>query len=177
MLKYKILGLVANHTNNNIKYNISLNNISLIKKHLTNITIIDSKNEYYAEKLKDDFINDDKINNYLFTNNDNYYDFGKWIFALENIKNISSYNYIFFINDSIILSSDIYKYFYYIDNVMDSITNLYAYNDSTQIKYHYQSYCFLIKTSIYKKFINFFKSKKSLIHNLESLVHNIELNM
>ena len=86
MLKYKILGLVANHTNNNIKYNISLNNISLIKKHLTNITIIDSKNEYYAEKLKDDFINDDKINNYLFTNNDNYYDFGKWIFYLEKIN-------------------------------------------------------------------------------------------
>ena len=78
-------------------------------------------------------------------------------------------------NDSIILTHDISKYFYYIDNVMDINTNLYGYNDSTQIKYHYQSYCFLLKTTIINKFILFFESKKSLIYDLTSLIYNIEL--
>ena len=176
MSKYKIVALIANHTNNNLKHNISLNNIILIKKYVNNITIIDTKNEKYAIKLHGDLATDDKINNYLFIDNDNYFDFGKWVYALKNIK-YTDYDYILCINDSIILTKHIYNYFHYIDNVMKDDTNLYAYNDSTQIKYHYQSYCFLINVKIIKKFINFFESKKSLIHDLNSLVHNVELNM
>jgi hypothetical protein len=41
MKNYKILGLIANHTCSNIKYNISLNNIITLKDNLTNITIIE----------------------------------------------------------------------------------------------------------------------------------------
>ena len=60
---------------------------------------------------------------------------------------------------------------------MSDTIDLYAYNDSSQIKYHYQSYLFLIKALNMNTFINFFESKKNLIVDLESLVVNVELNM
>ena len=206
MTKYKILALIANHTCNKVKYNISLNNISLIKEYVTDIIIIDTKDQYYAEQLKNDIIYDKKILNYLFVENDNYYDFGKWTYALNlkkkfekneirltspesnkvtynsNLPDLveiefNKYDYVLFLNDSIILMDEIKNYFSYIDNVMLENTNLYAYNDSTQIKYHYQSYLFLLKSKIINKFLHFFESKKKLINNLESLINNVELNM
>lgn len=176
-MKYKILALIANHTSNKIKYNISLNNIAIIKEFVSKIIIIDSNNEYYSERLKEDLENNDKILDYYLVENDNYYDFGKWITILKK-TDIDNFDYILFLNDSIILTFDINKYFHYIDNVMDKETNLYAYNDSNQLKtYHYQSYLFLIKKSISNKFINFFESKKYLINDLESLIINIELKI
>ena len=175
MSKYKILLLVANHTCNNIKYNISLNNISIIKNFVNNIVIIDSNEERYAKLLYNDLKNDNKIINYLFINNDNYFDFGKWIFALNKV-NINDYDYILFLNDSILITNEIKNYFHYIDHLMCENIDLYAYNDSTQIKYHYQSYLFLLKSKNINRFINFFENKKPLIHDLISLIDNIELN-
>ena len=175
-MKYKILVLFANHTNNKIKYNITLNNISFIKKYISNIIIIDSENEYYANLLKKDLESSNLVSNYFYVKNDIFYDFGKWACALEKI-NYTDYDYILFLNDSIILTQAIEKYFYYIDNIMSPDTNLYAYNDSTQIMYHYQSYLFLIKSSIVNNFLNFFENKKQYIHNLETLIKNVELNM
>lgn len=162
MPNHKILGIFANHTTNMIKYNISLNNISLLKEYLTNIIIIDSKEEEYAIKLYKDFENDQFIIKHLFIKNDNYYDFGKWIYVLKtlNSNKLNEYDYILFINDSIIITHNIKNYFIYLNNNVPSTINLYGYNDSTQLKYHYQSYFFAIKRNITNKFINFFESKK-----------------
>jgi hypothetical protein len=175
MDKYNILALISNHTNSIIKYNISLSNISLIKKHVNDIIIIDSENEIIAEKLSNDLKDDNKIKQYLFIKNNYYYDFGKWIHALENID-YRKYDYILFLNDSIILTENINNFFYYIQNVMQNV-NIYGYNDSTQLQYHYQSYCFLLNVSIINKFIDFFNSRKEFIYDLDSLVRNIELNL
>ena len=179
MHKYKILGLIANHTYDNIKYNISLSNISIIKKYINNICIIDSSNEHYANLLKKDLTENtqnDYIKNYFQIPNDNYFDFGKWVYCLNNI-NYNDYDYILFLNDSIILTQDIDKYFLHIHYTMSEKINLFAYNDSTQFNYHYQSYLFLISNRIIPKFINFFESKRPLIYNIHSLVHHMELNM
>ena len=170
----KILAIFANHTCNNIKYNISLNNISLLRDKFTNIIIVDTKNEEYAKKLHNDLHKDEKIVEYFFVENDNYFDFGKWIFALNSID-YKKYDYIMFINDSIILLDPLDNFFVYFKNSPD--VNLYAYNDSTQIKYHYQSYLFFIKSNSIVDFIDFFENKKDVIVDLESLVHNVELNM
>ena len=179
MANHKILGIFANHTSNMIKYNVSLNNISILKKHLTNIIIIDSKDEEYSIKLQKDLENDTSIIKHIFIKNDNYYDFGKWIYVLKtlNINKLNEYDYILFINDSIIITPNIKNYFIYLNNNVPSNINLYGYNDSTQLKYHYQSYFFAIKRDITNKFIKFFESRKNKIVDLESLVHNIELNI
>jgi len=174
-MTYKILGLIANHTCNNIKYNISLNNINLIHKYLNNICIIDTINEEYGNKLYNNLKNLSIINNYFFIENDSYFDFGKWIYALKNI-NYTDYDYILLINDSIILCNEINNFFIYLNNINNDI-NLYGYNDSSQIKYHYQSYLFAINTRIVNKFINFIESKKNLIFDLQSLIYSVELNL
>ena len=143
-MKYKILAIYASHTNSKTKYNITLNNLSLISPYISEIIIIDSNGEYYANCLKKDLKTTKKILEYFFYKNDHYYDFGKWNSVLEKID-VNNYDYILFINDSIILTKEISKYFDYIENNISQDINLYAYNDSTQIKYHYQSYLFLIK--------------------------------
>ena len=172
--KYKILGIFANHTTTKIKYEVTLSNISLLKDNLTDIVIIDSTNEIYSKKLYDFF--KDKIQYHFLIKNDNYYDFGKWIYGLNMLGKsfYSKYDYILFINDSIIITDPLNNYFKYLNNVK---SNLYAYNDSTQIKYHYQSYLFSVKSSIIPKFIKFFEDRRKDIINLESLIYNIELNM
>ena len=176
MSKYQILLLVANHTCNNIKYNISLNNISIMKNFVNSIVIVDTNEERYSKLLYNDLKKYNKIINYFFINNDTYFDFGKWIFALNKI-NTTNYDYILFLNDSILVTNEIKNYFHYIEHLMSENIDLYAYNDSTQIKYHYQSYLFLLKSKNIKKFISFFENKKPLINDLISLVHNVELNI
>ena len=160
MNKYKILGIFANHCSNIQKYNIILSNISIINKYLKNICIIDTLNEEYSTKLKNDiFITKEVsplINNYFMIENDNFFDFGKWVYGLKNID-YKDYDYILFINDSIILTEDIEKYFIYINTELNNKINLFAYNDSTQFKYHYQSYLFIIHTRIIPNFISFFE--------------------
>ena len=171
----KILALVANHTTSNIKYNISLNNILYIEPYVQNITIIDTDNEIYSKKLYNDIKKHSKINNYFFIPNDTYFDFGKWVYALKKIDYMQ-YDYVLFLNDSIILLEEIHNFFIYLNN-LETLVNLYGYNDSTQIKYHYQSYFFAIKNNTIQKFIMFFESKIHLIHDLESLIHNVELEL
>ena len=123
-----ILGIFSNHTNNIIKYNICLNNISFLKKYLTNIVIVDSDNEKYAKKLYNDIHDDNKIINYFLIKNDIYMDFGKWIYALNNIK-YEDYDYILLINDSIIITESLEDYFYSFNNNITN-TNLYLFNNS-----------------------------------------------
>ena len=175
MTNLKILAIIANHTSTNIKYNISLNNILYIEPYVQNITIIDSDNELYSTKLYNDIKEHPKINNYFFVPNDTYFDFGKWITALNRIDYMK-YDYILFLNDSIILLEEVLNFFIYLNN-LETQVNLYGYNDSTQIKYHYQSYFFAVKNNTIPKFIAFFESKRYLINNLESLIHNVELEL
>jgi hypothetical protein len=168
-----LLGIFANHTNNIIKYNTCLNNISFLKKYLTNIVIVDSNNEKYAKKLHDDIKDDNKINNYFLIKND--MDYIKWIYALDNI-NYKNYDYIVFINDSIIITESLEEYFYNLNNISNNI-NLYAFSDSIKHAYHYESYLFSINKNIINNFINFFNSKKNLVYDYESYFYNIELNI
>ena len=175
-MKYNILLIIANHTSNKIKYNITLNNLSYVIEYVNDIVIIDTNNEKYSKLLYEDLKGNKKIKEHLFINNDHFFDFGKWIYYLTK-TNINTYDYILFLNDSIILTPDISNYFNYIENVMTDDVTLYAYNDSTQIKYHYQSYLFLLKKNIISKFIDFFNSRKNLIKDLETLIINIELCM
>jgi hypothetical protein len=105
--------------------------------------------------------------------NDVTYDFGKWIYLLSKIKH-SSYDYIFFTNDSFIIKRPIT---HFINLAIKTNVELYGYNDSTQINYHYQSYLFSIRRDAIHKFINMFNSKKHLIRNQEDAIFEYELKM
>ena len=175
MHKYKILGIVANHTNSLVKYNVSINNLSIIKEYLSGLCIVDTISEKYANLLRRDLtLKSNIVDYYYLIENNDYFDFGKWIYALENV-NHEEYDYILFINDSILLNENIDKFFIHINYSLSDKINLFAYNDSTEYRYHYQSYLFLLNAKIISKFVIFFNSKKKHVNNLNSLVHNVEL--
>ncbi len=174
MNNYRILAIFANHTCNINKYNISLNNLSFIRDHVESIIIVDTINAEYSHRLKNDLSYDSKVIQHFFVENDIYLDFGRWIFALQHINyNNSNYDYILFINDSIIITSYIGNFFLYLNNTNN--INIYGFNDSTQKRYHYQSYLFFLKKTFIDTFISFYESRKPNIHDTESLIDNLEI--
>jgi hypothetical protein len=177
MNKYNILAIFSNHTYDKIKYNISFNNISYIIPHVNDIIIVDSINEEYAIKLKKDLSGVSKIKNFYFVKNDKIFlDFYKWMYIL-NMNNtlIDKYDYVLFINDSIIITHDMNGYFDYLNNSTKKI-NVYGFNDSTQLQYHYQSYLYMINKDTIPKFKNLYEERKPNIHDVNSLIRNLELN-
>ena len=176
MNKYKILAIFACHTNCIKKYVSTLSNINNINDHIEKFIVIDSYNEEFALRLKDDLKNNNKLDNHYLTKNNIYLDFGKWVHVLSN-SNLEKYDNILLINDSIIITEDISQYFNYFQKLNKEV-NLYAYNDSTQLNiYHYQSYLFMINKKIISKFINFFNSRKEFIKDEKSLIEQMELNL
>ena len=61
--------------------------------------------------------------------------------------------------------------------MIDKNVELFGYNDSTQGRYHYQSYLFGIRKNAIHKFIGLFEGRKYLICNSETLVQNTEVLM
>jgi hypothetical protein len=120
------------------------------------------------EELKGKYIK------YLETENDiRYLDFGKWNFALESID-YSNYDYLIFTNDSYLIQDTIHFYF---NQIVNKNVELYAYTDSSEIKYHYQSYLFSIQSQSIHKFINMYNNKKPLIHKKQDLIDLCEVDL
>jgi hypothetical protein len=176
MNKYKIIAIFACHTNCIKKYISTLSNINNIYSHIEKFIIIDSQNEEFALRLKNDLKNNNKLLSHYIIKNNVYLDFGKWIHVLSEY-NFDKYDNILLINDSIIITEEISQYFNYFQKINKEV-NLYAYNDSSQLNiYHYQSYLFMINKKIISKFINFFNSRKEFIKDEKSLIEQMELNL
>jgi hypothetical protein len=155
----KYLTIIACHTNSDFKYNNLINTIKHLSFDCNDLVIINSTNLKNSSNLVN--LCSEKNIKYIEINNDFTYDFGKWIYALNNIK-YDKYDYILLVNDSIIILDELDKFFKNLKNY-DSNINFYGYNDSNQENYHYQTYLFFINTTIVNKFINFFESKKFFI--------------
>jgi len=161
----KILIIFACHTISEIKFKTLLSNLKYFKKTSNvDIAVVNSTNTPYSELLK----------NYLQGNcsyfeieNTTTYDFGKWIYALENVD-YTSYNNVIFTNDSYIIHGNIDRFLF-----KSATTNveLYGYNDSTQYNYHYQSYLFSVNSSAIHKFISMYNVEKSNIHSQRDVIN------
>jgi len=175
----KILTIIACHTNTNVKYNAILNNITYLTFPNNDIVIVNSLNEKYSDKLKKyietTYHTDIK---YIEIPNDKYIDVGKYIHALNIIQSDSAFNkdyeFVVLINDSVIIRKSI-SHFYNMIIKMDK--ELYAYNDSSEIKYHYQSYLYAIKYNVIHKLIDHFNNHKHQIHGYDDVVSKIELEL
>jgi len=106
--------------------------------------------------------------------NSSYYDFGKWVHALQNVVNINEYDYIVLTNDSFIIHSSI-NHFFNLTAIHD--VELYGYNDSTQIRYHYQSYLFSLRKDAVKIFIDNVMHKNVTITSQCDVINNFEVKM
>jgi len=173
----KILTIVACHTNTLFKYNAIVNNIPYLIFPNNDIIIINSSNEKYSDKLKK-YISTKLAIKYIEIPNDKYIDIGKYIHVLNTIQTDDSmkkdYQFVVLINDSIIIKKPI-MYFYNMTIKMNK--ELYAYNDSSEIKYHYQSYLYAIKYSAIYRLIDYFNIHKSDIHGYNDVIDKIELKL
>lgn len=178
----KFLTIFACHTKSLLKYNAIINNIPYLIFPNNDIIIINSSNEKYSDKLKN-YIStksdsNNKILKYIEIPNDEYIDIGKYIHVLNVIETDDSmkkdYDFVVLINDSIIIKKSI-AHFYNMISKMNK--ELYAYNDSSEIKYHYQSYLYAIKYNAIHKLVDYFKSRKFEIHGYKDVIDKIELEL
>jgi hypothetical protein len=106
--------------------------------------------------------------------NSSYYDFGKWVHGLQNVVNINEYDYIVLTNDSFIIHSPI-PHFFNLTAIHD--VELYGYNDSTQTRYHYQSYLFSLRKDAVKIFIDNVMHKNVTITSQQDVIDKFEVKM
>jgi hypothetical protein len=168
----KYLVIMACHCNTYYKLLVIKQNIKYLMNDSTDFLIVNSCNLSYNNELRD-FCTTNSSITYMESENENTYDFGKWIFGLKAFS-YSKYNFIVFTNDSFIIHAPIEHYF---NLVYKNNVEFYGYNSSTQNRYHYQSYLFSIKVESIDKFINNFNIKRGSIRNQEDVIFNYELTM
>ena len=169
----KILTIIACNSDSSVKLNTIINNLRYLNYLNNDIVIINTSGIQFGNELKKKLSKFPIVKQIFEVPNDCYLDFGKWIYVLNNY-NYTTYDHVVFTNDSIFITSRINCFF---NKMIDKNVELFGYNDSTQTRYHYQSYLFGIKKNAVLKFINLFKEKKHLIRNSETLVQNTEILM
>jgi hypothetical protein len=106
--------------------------------------------------------------------NNSYLDFGKWIHTLTKLVNYNDYDYIILTNDSFIIHNQINHFF---NLTVKYNVELYGYNDSTQVRYHYQSYLFSLRKDAVQTFINKVTNSNLKISSQIDVINNFELQM
>lgn len=172
ILQNKTLTIISTHTDNEIRYNTLINNLNYLQFENNDIIIINSANLEYSYKMG--ILCYHKKIRYYEIANDVYYDFGKWINVLKCNENLTKYEFIFLTNDSYLMTNNI-NHFYNL--AINTNVELYGYNDSTERKYHYQSYLFCIRNDAVKTFIDKFECVRNVITDYDSLINMAEIQM
>jgi hypothetical protein len=157
---YDIIGYI-NPTHetvfNNVQY-MHIYNYSII--NYNDIIIINSCHLPFNTEVKDKIntINEKNRTSYKYIeiNNNKWIDSGKWFHVLTEMNlQLDLYDFITFTNDSF----EIYNPIYYFFNLASyHNADLFAYTSSSEIRYHYQTYLFIVKSSGIPMFIDFIKN-------------------
>jgi len=168
----KLLTIIATHIDTELKFNTLKSNLKYFDYSFNTIIIINSFNLKFNEKLQD-FCCLNNILYYECLNDMKTCDFGKWMLILnQNIHN--NFDKVLFTNESFIICASIDNFIY---SLMNSNDDLYAYNSSSQNRYHYQSYLFGIHSLKINFLINYYESIKSQLKNQEDVIKYLELEL
>ena len=167
----KMLTIMACHTDSSLKLKTILNNIRYFRFINNDIIIINSIGTKYSKVLETAC--KERGLKYIEIPNSSHLDVGKWMHVLKTAS-INQYNFVVFTNDSYFIKNTICHFY---NKMATTNVELYGYNDSTQISYHYQSYLFGIKAEAIHKFITHYESCKNLLTDYLSVVSNIELKL
>jgi hypothetical protein len=167
----KYLTIIAAHVHTKMKLATLINNVRTIDYDCNDIIIINSQGLPFNNQVRT--LCDKRNIKYIEVDNIPSLDFGKWLFTLKN-SDCSNYDYIIFTNDSYTIHKPMH-HFYNLTSKMN--VELYGYNDSTEGKYHYQSYLFSIRKDAIQKFIDNVESKIHHIGGWKDVVANYEINL
>jgi hypothetical protein len=157
----KLLFLFALHVNSEYKLQVVENNLQYFKYDCMDVVVCNTLGLEFGKETA--AICNKYGYEYKEIENDKYIDFGKYIYLLGQID-YSKYHTIFFTNDSYILHYPIQAYINY---CVKNEAALIAYTDSSERKYHYQSYLFSLKRKGISKFVSFFLDHYEKIENIK----------
>lgn len=169
----KYLVIMACHCNTQIRFNTIKQNLRYFAFENCDKIVINSENTGFTEQLKD-ITNRYNNTSYYEVPNNNLIDFGKWVYTLSNLVNYNEYDYIVLTNDSYIIHSSIN---HFLNLAVKHNVELFGYNDSSQVKYHFQSYLFILRKDAVPTFINRVTSPGPVINEHYDVVLNYEVNM
>jgi len=170
--KLKLLTIIATHSNTLLKCDTIKSNIKYFNFDFNTIIIINSSNLENNKELEQ-YYKENNISYYECVNDTKTCDFGKWIHLL-NIIDYKTYDKILFTNDSFIIYNSIN---HFIISFMNNNYDLYGYNDSSEQKFHYQSYLFGIKTSEIYKLIDYYNAIKIKLKNSSDVIKYLETEL
>jgi hypothetical protein len=164
---------IACHSNTALKCNTLLNNLNFFLQFKgAQILVVNSAGTLDPKHMLFQFFVENKIR-YMEVPNEKSLDFGKWDKALSLDENCT-FDYFLFTNDSILIHSSIIHFF---NLFLKSSAEIYGYNDSSEYKYHYQSYLFGLKREAIPQLICLFDKQKHKIHCYDDVVQHLELNL
>lgn len=169
----RFLTIVACHTTSTAKVRTIVNNLKYLAFSTNRIVIVNSANTTYSKTLREILEKSPLDIEYKEIPNDSCLDCGKWMHYINNYYK-NTHDYVVFTNDSYLINGSL-QHFY--NAMYRRGTELYGYNDSTQIRYHYQSYLFGIKNKCIYKLCNHFEKVKRRLKSYMDVVGNIELQL
>ena len=158
----KYLVIIACHCDSKLRVDQMKKNLRFFAFKNTHKIVINSSNLSYGNNLSE------------ICSRHNYYDFGKWIHVLKNEVNFNDYDYIILTNDSFTIHSSIN---HFLNLTSKYNVELYGYNDSTQVRNHYQSYLFSLRKDAVQTFINKVSNPNLEIQNKTDVINNFEIVM
>lgn len=169
----KYLVIMACHCNTPLKLETIKKNLRYFAFENCHKIVINSSNLEYNKNLSE-ICSRHSNTTYIEVLNEKYIDFGKWNHVLNKCCNYNDYDYVVLTNDSYIIHSSIN---HFLNLAAKYNVELYGYNDSTEVKYHYQSYLFILRTDAVPTFINKVTEPNLIINNSYDVIINLEVNM
>jgi hypothetical protein len=168
----KYLVIFACHCNSEIKLSTIKRNLKYFDFASVDVLLLMTTNLPYNSEIEQ-YCSTFKNIKYVEVPNNPLYDFGKWIQGFS-IVNYNNYDFTILTNDSYVIYAPINHFFNltYKYNV-----ELYGYNDSTQRRYHYQSYLIALKKDAIPIFIHNYDIKKDLILDQQDVITHYEIAM
>ena len=169
----KYLLIMACHCDSELKLETMRKNLRFFAFENVHKIIVNTCGLPYNDKVEE--ICGRHINSkYCEIPNSSYLDFGKWVFALNNEVDYNEYDYIILTNDSFTIESSIN---HFLNLAFKFNVELFGYNDSTQGRYHFQSYLFCLRKDAIPTFISKVKNPYLQIKNQVDVINNFEILM
>ena len=169
----KYLVIMACHCDSVIKLDTIQNNLKYFAFENTDKIVVNTSGLLYNSNVSE-ICSRHNNTKYYEISNSGYVDFGKWIHSLNNFVDYNDYDYIIFTNDSFIIHNSIN---HYLNLIVKYNVELYGYNDSSQTRYHYQSYLFSLRKDVIQLFINRVTDPNISINNQDDVILKLEVNM
>jgi hypothetical protein len=166
----KFLVVMACHVSTKLKLETIRKNLRYFAFHCIDIALVVSSNQPFNNEVANICSKYSNVK-YYETENRNSLDFGKWHWLLSQID-YNIYDYVVLVNDSFIIHSSLN---HYLNLVTKYDVDLYGYNDSTGVCYHYQSYLFTLKKNAIPTFLTNVGNNLPLMNIHWDVVSNGEL--